>query len=472
MTWTEQRVRGVGTGAVAAAGLLGTAGLLALAYGGTTGSLPAAAPLGLGLGVAGLVAWLALVRRPVAHLTALLVCFAVLFNSEEGVQASELAFGAYYLGYLAVWLVGHVALGPGRLLRDGLDLALVAFLALVTAQAVTAPLYGGDPLLAVNQWRCALVLAFYFPIRETVRERPGALVPITAAFVAVALFLTARNLYLYASGLQSAEALYQLVFNRARMGERIYAVALLGAIAFAVRPGATAWTRMMALAVAVATAGAVVGGMSRTIWVAIVPGLVVQALVFNAQEWRAVAIVLGVTAAGLVVAVPLFVGDAFEAVVTGLSFRAGSIATSASQDLSLINRFYEWEAAARAALVSPVLGRGLGVPYRYFDILYQATVWRPFNHSTYVGVFYRHGLAGLALFLGIYSATAWRAFQMTRTETGTRRTLTVAALSAIALLSVSISTEGALLITDGAYGLMYPLAVVGGLWWSREPATS
>ena len=469
MTWTEGRVRVVGTVALGGLGGLALVALGALVMGGTTGALPAEAPAAVAGALLAVAAWAVLLRHPAAHLTALMAGFIVLFNSEQGVQVSEVVFGAYYLTYLFAWVVRRVVFGDARLVRDGLDLLLLAFLGIVTAQAVCAPLYGGDPVLAVNQWRCTLILAFYFPIRETVREDPSVLVPLIGAFLAAASYLAIRNLYLYYTGLQSAEALYQLVFNRSREGERVYAIALVGAVAFAVRPNARPLTRAAAFVIAVLTGGAIIGGMSRTIWVAILPALVIQFVAFNAREWRAVGGFLALTAICMVVAVPLFVGDAFEAVATGLTLRAGSIASSASQDLSLINRFYEWKTAIEAALQSPVLGRGFGVPYSFYDILYQATDNRPFSHSTYVGVFYRHGLVGLGLFLSLYLGTAWRAAQLVREETGLRRTLALTMLSAIALLSISVSTEGTLLISDGAYSLMYPLALVGGLWWSRDP---
>ena len=468
MQWTEARVRRVGTAALAVFGALATALLAALVVGGGTGALPPAAPVVVAVALLALAGWTVLLRYPTAHLVVLLAGFVALFNSDVGIRPSEAAFGLYYLGYLGAWFVRHVVLGDARLVRDGVDLWLVLFLGLVTLQAVTATAYGGDPLLALNQWRTALVLGFYFPIRETVRRDPAAIVPLAGAFLAAALYLTARNLILYYNGLQSAEALYQLVFNRAREGERIYATALLGAVAFAVRSDARSAERVAAFLVALVTAGAVIGGMSRTIWVAILPALAVQLILYDSREWRAVALFIALAGVGLVTLVPLFVGNAFEAVAVGLSYRAESIATSASQDLSLINRFYEWKTAIGAGLQSPVLGRGLGVPYEFYDILAKGTDLRPFSHSTYVGVFYRHGLVGLVLLVGMYLAAAWRAFQMTRTETGVRRTLALTALSAIVLLSISISTEGALLITDGVYSLMYPLAFVGALWGSRE----
>lgn len=469
MTWTEGRVRAVGTVAIGGLGSLTLIALGALVVAGATGALPAAAPAAVAGALIAVAAWAVLLRHSAVHLTVLMAGFIVLFNSEPGIQTSEVAFGVYYLTYLFVWVVRRVVFDKARLVRDRLDLLLLAFLGIVTAQAIAAPLYGGDPVLAVNQWRCTLILAFYFPIRETVREDPSVLVPLTSAFLVAASYLAIRNLYLYYTGLQSAEALYQLVFNRSREGERVYAIALIGAVAFAVQPSARPLTRAAAFLIAVLTGGAIIGGMSRTIWVAILPALAIQFVAFNAREWRAVGGFLALTAICTAVAVPLFVGDAFEAVAIGLALRAGSIASSASQDLSLINRFYEWNTAIEAALQSPVLGRGFGVPYSFYDILYRATDHRPFSHSTYIGVFYRHGFVGLGLFLSLYLGAAWRAARLVREEAGFRRTLALTTLSAIALLSISISTEGTLLITDGAYSLMYPLALVGGLWWSREP---
>lgn len=468
MQWTEERVQKAGTVALAGLGILTTVAIGSLVVGGSTGALPDAAPAGVALALLAVAGWAVLVRYPVAHLVTLLAGFVLLFDSETGIQLSEAVFGVYYMGYLGVWTVRHVTLGDVQMIRDNLDLLLVLFLGLVTVQAVTAKLYGGDPVLAINQWRTTLVLGFYFPIRETVRRDPDAIVPLVGAFVAAAMYLAGRNLFLYYSGLQNAEALYQIVFNRARAGERVYAIALIGAIAYAVRPGARVRERALAFLIAVVTTGAVVGGMSRTIWIAVLPALAVQLFLYDSKEWRSVALFLLLAGASLLTVIPLFAGSAFDAIVMGLSFRAESIGTSMSQDVSLINRFYEWRAAIQAGLQSPILGRGFGVPYEFYDLLVKGTSLRPFSHSTYVGVFYRHGLVGLVLIVSIYLAAVWRSFCMARSETGLRRTIAIASLSAIVLLSISISTEGTLLITDGSYALMYPLALVGALWASRE----
>ena len=471
-TWSEGRVWSIGLAAIGCISALLLAILSALVIAGGEGSLGEFAPISIAVAILGAAGWVAILKRPVVHLSVLLAGFVVLFNSEQGIQASEALFGVYYLGYLFAWFVRHVAFGDVQLVRDRLDLMLMLFLALVTVQAFTAPLYGGDTFLALNQWRCSLILGYYFPIREMVRKSPEALAPLASAFIAAALYLTFRNLYLYLSGLRSAEAIYELVFNRSRAGERIYAVAMVGAIVFAVRQGASPMARLIAFLIAVATGGAIIGGMSRTIWVAIAPAIGVLLLVFNRREWRAVGWFMALTVIGLALAIPLFLGNAFEAVSAGLVLRAGSIATSASADLSLINRFYEWRAAIGAGLKSPLIGRGFGVPYSFFDILYRATDTRPFSHSTYVGLFYRHGIVGLGLFLGVYLTAAWRAFLLTRAETGLRRSFALTSLGSIALLSISVSTEGTLLITDGVYALMYPLAFVGALWWSRPAATA
>ena len=449
------------------------AGALALALAVLLGVLrfaPAALPV-LPAVVAGALGLGMLLRRPEWHLTAVIAGFVFVFQFEEGVSPTELAFGAYSTAYLAGWF-GVALLGSRPIVQSWGDRALVGLLVYLTLSLLWTPLRGGDIAIALNQWRLLLILGFALPIRDVVaRGEDGARRVLLAALFAT-MFVVARNFLLYLEAMQSAEALWQVVGNRAtRPGERLILVSLLATFVFAVFEVRTVRARLALAALAGAQLGAVVAAQGRTAWLALILGLGAMVLLLGGRERLRLIAVVGGGAAAAAVLAWLVLGDVFGLFLVQIGERASSIGTAGTQDVSLINRFREWRTVWEVSLQSPVFGTGFGVPYRFYSVIYGATEVKHFVHSAYLSFFYRHGAVGIVLMAVALVGAFGKSVRIARrARSRFDHAVGLACASASVAFALAISTEPALTTAEGPYVLALLMGLAGGTWERQRAA--
>src|SRR5690606_27474336 len=149
--------------------------------------------------------------------------------------------------------------------------------------------------------------------------------------------------------------------------------------------------------------------------------------------------------------------------------RFTSIGSASSRDISLINRFYEWQEGLDEAMRSPVIGWGFGHTFPYFHRIYHFTEDKYFIHNTYLGVLYRHGFIGLGVFLFILLGTFFQGFRYIRRPGGALEHITaLACLAALPALGMAATTEGIMIDAEGVFALTFIVALIAGLWQSRE----
>jgi O-antigen ligase len=424
--------------------------------------------------LAGGLAFAVLVRYPLLHLCVVLGGFVTIFNYDEGIQASEVLFGLYYLSYLVLWFACRLVVRRERLLQHPIDYLVAFFLVYATATLVLNPVFGGSLFKGVNEWRAFMVLAFYFPVRDAARD-PQALRALLFTFVFVALFIALRNFMQYFLALQDVGALWEVVQNRERVNERLVMIALVGSLVFFLYWARTWWMYAFLFFLSAVFTASIMVGRSRTVWLALVLALAVVFVLSNRRD-RVRLLLFGATGfvTVLVVGVLLF-DDLFVLVLSGLADRFASIGDANEVDISMINRFHEWRTVWGHVLESPFLGHGYGVPYHNYNLIYGVTEHKTFVHNTYLGTLYRHGFVGLALVLTILAGSFIRGVRLVRMQLGrlVHATALTASASLVALALAAL-TEDVLLATDGVYAVTVPLALLMGLkaQTSLSPATT
>ncbi|MEL6706063.1 MAG: O-antigen ligase family protein [Bacteroidota bacterium] len=430
------------------------------------------------IGAAGL---LFLWGKPVYHLAAVLFGFLAVFDYAEGIQIHELAFGVYYLAYLAAWFLYHTFVRRASYVQSFVDVAVLGYLIVATASLLLVPFVGSDLVVAVSQWTGMVVLGFYFPIKHAVAQSPKTLGLLLLVFAAVVVVVTVRNFLYYLQALQNAEALWEIMQNRARTNERQIMVGLIGGLTFLLYYTRSTSARVVLVVFCFTLTAGVVVGQSRAIWVSMM--LALGVMLFMMERRQRVRLVVALTSA---VAVLLLVGfiafnNLFEIILTGLSTRFVSLGTAATQDLSLVNRFYEWEAVVRRAVRSPLFGWGMGAEYSHFSLVFDATHEKAYVHNTYIGILFRHGVLGLSLFATFFLGSFVLGARFVSAEAARRRGRSAALVFATALactaaipgLALAAMTEGMMLNADGVFVLVYPLALLAGLRhraWDLVPA--
>ena len=141
---------------------------------------------------------------------------------------------------------------------------------------------------------------------------------------------------------------------------------------------------------------------SRGYWVAfIVAGL---SLFFIADKRIRLKLVVWVLT-GLIVT--LVVGytllpNLASLIFEGLWERLTSLGSAFTNDISLVNRFYESKTVWAYITSNPILGYGIGASYSYFNIIEDSTRNWAFVHNGYVGIWFKFGLIGLIVLLTVW----------------------------------------------------------------------
>ena len=92
----------------------------------------------------------------------------------------------------------------------------------------------------------------------------------------------------------------------------------------------------------------------------------------------------------------IVLGPSLLLVATGFIDRLAQL--GGGRDLSMTERYVEAAAALEHVRLNPIIGHGLGTPFRFYNILYHFTTETNYIHIGYIAVWYKFGLWGLALY--------------------------------------------------------------------------
>lgn len=421
---------------------------------------PAALPYLPAVLVGGIIAW-NLFQRPLLNLGVVLAGFVLVTAHTKGINVLEVFYGLYALGFLAHWFVTRLFFYRERIVDTPEAGALFVFLVCVSTVSIgLSLLYGAHPGLILSEWTALVMLGFFFPVREAcVRYRHGAVV-ILVCLAWIGLFVAVRNGLEYRAGLNSAKYLFQILRGRVITNDNLLMAVSLFSLTFLVF--AERWRHRLLLLVGFLLAfGSLLVTQSRALWVSFFFGAFMLLLfVRGRQRKRLVAFGL-VGAGGLLGLGFLFIGDVLLVIIGGLIERAATLGAGTS-DFSVQTRVVEASGAFAHIVQNPVLGHGLGVPFRFFDIENQVTVERTFIHNGYVSLWYRFGLWGPALFLFFWFRVLGRGLAVFRQSgawsvlrlSGLAATVTLAAF----LLSTNTSNPFFLKDTTLLFGVIAGLA--------------
>ena len=197
---------------------------------------------------------------------------------------------------------------------------------------------------------------------------------------------------------------------------------------------------------------------SRGFWVAFLVGGVV--LFFILRRTQRIRLVTFVSVSFLVAGLMGFVffKDYMLLIVGGLADRFGTLESALTDDVSLVNRFIESGAVFERIRENPILGYGMGVPFRFYDMTFSSTREDTFIHNGYISLWYRFGIWGLGLMLIAYGAAIWRGFQAMRSAADLMtRVAATAAVTALLAYSLPAITSNPFHLNDGLfmYGVLF-----------------
>ncbi|MEL7168781.1 MAG: O-antigen ligase family protein [Bacteroidota bacterium] len=397
--------------------------LYAFAY-----SVPVA-PLVPGLALLGGWGFWRICQHPAASLFVVLCAFVLVADFEEGTQINEIVYAALFGAYAVHWVVTRALLRSERVVKTPLDAAVALFLLLIGWGFAMGALNGGSFRAAIGDAIGLSMFFFYFPIKEVVsRYRRGAPL-VFGAFLLLGLFASVRNLLLFREMISNATMIWEIARGRVITNESL--LMLPGVLAVVLLLYVRTWSQRAVLAV--------IGGLlfvsliltqSRSYWIDYAVGMGLLFVLLDAgRRWRLLQLGVVAGTAAAVIAY-LVLGGAVFLLIFGVVERFLSIGTANTEDISMINRFYESRAVLELISANPILGYGLGVQYSVYDLTIDANWVKTFVHNGYLMIWYKLGIVGLVTIVSMFGLSiraGWRALRAAPQAT-TRRVWALAAL--------------------------------------------
>ncbi|MDT0633175.1 O-antigen ligase family protein [Rubrivirga sp. S365] len=408
--------------------------------------------------------WLAVARpTPLARLTAVLVLLTFQFRGEQGTTALEVVSGLALVVYLAHWYV-DVWLYRRRVVTSMFDVAALTWGAGgLVAGMVLGQLFGASAYDFRADVLATIPFLLYLPAKDLcARHRYGSLL-LAGALVAYGVIASVQSALFLREVVTGATAVWEIADARFASSETSVTAGLLLSVAtFATARGRT--TRAVALALAGGLLGGLILSKSRGFWVAAVLGLVALGVVGRSADRRrlVLAAVLGTTA--LVALSLLLFADQISLIVDGSLNRLATLAT-AGQDISLLNRFAETDAAWERIRANPVLGYGWGVQFSYYGLISHETITWAFLHNGYVSLWYKTGLWGLLLMMTVWTGGVVRGAAAGRSPrlAARERACALGAMATLVAFSLAAITSGPFSILDQMLVVTLTLALAHGV---------
>lgn len=409
--------------------------------------------------IAGALA-LALFKRPLLNLAVVMCGFVLIVGFEDGIQPGEILYGLYYLGFLAHWFFTRSILQQQVICHRPEERVLLAFLVLITVTIPVSFIFAGSPSMILGEWLSFSMLAFYWPIREAIVRHKDGLRVVVGSLIFLGLFVLARNLLEYRGDLGNAEQVWQIATSRAITNESLLMVPALFGLTLFLQAGKMR-SRMFYLGLVLVMFAGLILTQSRSYWVAFFLGAgFILLFVSNRDKVRLIMVGL-FSAGGVFLIAYLVLGDFLLLVLTGLLDRFLSLQSAVTQDISLINRFLEAKGVWHHIQVNPILGHGMGVPYRFYNITYEYSEIKTFVHNGYVALAFKFGVWGLGMMLFMMVRFFVRAVQTWRLKKTDllSRLISLSVAGSLAALAVTAITANPFFQND----LMFIYASLWGI---------
>jgi O-antigen ligase len=413
--------------------------------------------------VFGLAAMIWVLSHPIWSVAAMIGAFVLVLRPQDGLAIGDLIFLAYYLAFLARWFTPRIMEWKRHVIRPE-DVALLLFFAIVIASIPVSLVFGAQLSDLVAQLLALSVLSLFFPIRDVCTRYPHGHLVMTGALMAVVTFAALRNLAQYQEIVLSAQQAWQFTTARVWVNDSLM---MTGSVMGMVM---TLFARRMMHKVGfglifAASLVALVMTQSRGFWVAFLVGAVVIFLMVDRRRKVQVLVAGALSAVAVGAVAALWLSEFLPLIVAGLTDRFGSLGTATTADISLVNRFVESRAVFTKILLNPVVGYGIGVPFSFYDITWDATMTGTFIHSGYLSLWYRFGIFGLVFVLFFWATAAWNGL---RTFRGSVNSLSLRAcgLATAAVLIAYIlpaQTSNPFVLIDSLFLFTCLSAIAGGV---------
>lgn len=356
---------------------------------------------------------------------------------DTGIDLGELAFfSAYSLFILPT--TGLVLLKGDLPRRTILDAYMMIFLVLIPYGAVLGLLNGASPEIVFNDLRFFMFLLAY-PAFMLFMKHASFRSSILIALLLVAFTVLIENFYNYQEIILNATMEWEAQKARSTTSEFV----LMTAAVFFFALGSTVqsfWKRLICVLPVIAFIAGLIITQSRGFWVACLLSFVVVFLISSSVERVRVLLVSLITFITVGLILVIF-SQEYLTVIGGLGERLASF-SSLGLDISLIERARETKTIVEMISVNPIAGYGLGVEYDRWFLVPKHVESTSYIHNGYINLWFKFGIAGLIVILGISYKLVQKSYSFLRKESDwLQRTILKTIVAAwIGAIAVSVTS--------------------------------
>jgi len=351
--------------------------------------------------------------RPEWALAMVTGLFIMASGNDPGVGVPELIFGGFYIPYLVGWYALRILVYREPLVQQRGDVAMLALFGVVALGAAMGLVTGNRPGQIISEAASFSLLGFYFPVREFCVRHRGGVVWVLGLIVAAGLVAVTRNILNFTDVVASAIDLRGVAAGRVADNEVIIYVATVAAASGTLFLRGWRGQALGFVCFLLCFTGLVLTQF-RAYYLAFGLAAGVAFLLLDGGRRRRLVGAVLLALVGIVGVAAVLVGDLLMVFVVGVIDRMLTIGSASTQDLSLLNRFLEYERAWELIWQSPVVGHGIGAEFGFYDAVYSATWVKGFIHNAYLQLWYKLGAVGLGVFLYLCALTAVRGFRAHR----------------------------------------------------------
>jgi O-antigen ligase len=140
---------------------------------------------------------------------------------------------------------------------------------------------------------------------------------------------------------------------------------------------------------------------SRGYWLAFLISFSVVFIFVSAKKKNRMVLYFSIILALTLGIAKIYFSDFFDLIFNAILIRFESISTSAQVDISLLERFQESATVFSKIAINPILGYGFGTEYVKFIFFERIHISTSYIHNGYLAAWYKLGLPGLLILLGI-----------------------------------------------------------------------
>ncbi len=355
------------------------------------------------------------------------------------IAAQPKVIAAFLFLLLFLWLARSSLREELPAFTTSMDWLFASFLAVTVIAGVVGHLRSHDIGVLARDFQPLAYYGVYFLVVNSVSDR-GWTRDLFIALTAITLVISAEYVYILARMVTGAGTLMpRLVTRQANLA--LISIPFLTSTALFARSGRQ---KVLCLALSFPVIVMAIISLQRALWIALLFSvLVVLSLVAAGRErlstkrvFRLVALSLALVLAASVVGVKSLQRIAGSRAGTTVAARALTIG-ALTRDAAVAMRFVEYRAVMEHIRQHPLLGNGLGsLFYSRFG------GFKPFVDSSYITLWWKTGLVGLAILLWLMAVFLHRCFRLYRESSDEAvRIIAVGVLGCFAgLLFVAVSS--------------------------------